>query len=280
MAKKLWLGFRVKHLVVHRVGLVALTKYLIKVFIAAFEDKVFRIVPSESEALFVVGCGHSGTTLMAAKMGNHRDIFALGRKTEIFFPHKNSLFVASRMLFEWGDFARIQDKSLVLEKTPKHLYFIDSMERVAPGFRVVVMIRNPLDTIASLFKRFGDIELCIERWINDNREVLKIRDRSNVMLVRYEDMTAHPERVFVDVCHFIGREYDDDILSSQKTVFDVAQSKGNMIIRAEQVSSEIQVKKNSWKSVFSEDEAANIWVRTSGVANELGYKDEFGFSKK
>ncbi|EUC71714.1 hypothetical protein Y017_02300 [Alcanivorax sp. 97CO-5] len=261
----------IKYRVVHRVSIKEALVIYSRFFFRKLEDLFASPVITDKKALLVAGCGHSGTTLLAAKLGNHPNIFAVGRETEFLLPDKNSLVTASKLLSEWVYCAEYLGKEYVLEKTPKHIYFIDRAGFIAPNHKVLVTIRNPLDNVASLFKRFGDLDLAIERWVNDNHIVAGIAGSGNVYVVRYEDLTAAPEATFISLFEFIGDSFDPSILEEGKTAYDSAVLKGNMVVRRDQVKSRIRVNNGAWRKVLDEEQALYVWRRVSVVAQALGY---------
>lgn len=180
--------------------------------------------------------------------------------------------MSSRILSELADVAIVGGKTCVLEKTPKHLYFIDRIKQVAPACKIIAMTRNPLDTVSSLYRRFGNIEFCVERWINDNARVLTEVRKGRVLLVRYEDLTAFPEQTFHDVCNFTGLSFESSILNDGESVYlDNEKASSNMRIRSRQVSRKITNNYGSWKKVLSEAQARYVLDKTKGVASQLGY---------
>ena len=271
--------FTIKSLVIHKVTFRFLFKYLLKRAVTKIEDWFFRPVRITVNTVFVVGCGHSGTTLLAAKLGRHNDILSIGKESNLFLPYKNSLYMSSRILAEWQDFALSDKKQCVLEKTPKHLYCVDRISKVAPDHKMVAMIRNPLDTVSSLNKRFHDLDLCIDRWINDNNQVLALAEKEQVLVVRFEDLTMSPEKVFGEVCRFAGLSYDPAILDAGETAYlDNETTSSNMRVRSRQVSRKITQNIDGWKASLSEDQARYVIQRTRVVAEKLGYalRDEPG----
>ena len=264
--------FTIKSLVIHRVTFTFWVKYHLKRVVTKFEDFVFSPVKITINTVFVVGCGHSGTTLMAAKLGRHNSILSIGKESNLFLPYKNSLYMSSRILAEWQDFALSEQKHCVLEKTPKHLYCVDRISKVVPDHKMVVMIRNPLDAIASLYKRFKDLDLCIDRWVNDNTHILALIESEKVIIVRFEELTLSPEKVFGDVCSFVGLPYDPVILDAGETAYrDNERTHSNMRIRSRQVSREITRNIDGWKACLSEKQASYVIQRTKVVAKRLGY---------
>ena len=264
--------FRVKSLVIHRVGFKFLAKFLLKRAATCVEDLVFRPVRINIDTVFVVGCGHSGTTLIAAKIGRHDQVLAIGKESNIFVPYKSSLYMSSRILAEWADFAFNQNKTCVLEKTPKHLYYVDRINKVSPDHKMIAMIRNPLDTVASLYNRFKDLDLCVERWVNDNARLVRVMESRQVMVVRFEDLTTAPEKTLEEICQFVGLRFDPDILDIGVTAYhDNESTSSNMRIRSRQVSREITPNVGGWKKTLTEEQARYVLRRTKEVADRLGY---------
>lgn len=264
--------FKIKSLVIHRVGFAFLVRFALKSAVNALQDFMFRPAIIENNTIFVVGCGHTGTTLMAAKMGQHSKVLAIGKESNVFIPYKCSLYMSSRILSEVVDVAIYNGKTSVLEKTPKHLYFIDRIQKVAPDCKIIAMTRNPLDTVSSLYKRFDDLELCVERWINDNTRVLSEVKKGRVMRVRYEDLTAFPEKTFHDVCKFTGLSFESSMLDGGRTVYlDNEKTSSNMRIRSRQVSRKITNNFGGWRKVLSEAQAHYVVDKTKHVAAQLGY---------
>ena len=56
----------------------------------------------------------------------------------------------------------------------------------APSSRILLICRNPLDTVASLNRRYGRLGKSLRRWSQDNAHVVRWREHPQAMLVRYE----------------------------------------------------------------------------------------------
>lgn len=231
----------------------------------------FKPVANEVEFFFVVGCGHSGTTLMAAKLGNNSEVLGLGRETGVMLPGKYSLFGMSAVAKEWEYFAETLGCRFVLEKTPKHIYSYDAVQKVVPNNKFVVMVRNPLDNIASLYKRFNDIDYAVRRWVIDNSEALRIGGHENVTLVRYEELTRNPVEILRSVTEFLGIEYTDEMLEGGGSIYDNVRQTENMKLRQEQVAQPVRPNDGGWKKVFTHEEARKILDQLGMLPGSLGY---------
>lgn len=256
----------------HRVGLWDFSKYHAMKIYTSLPDLVLPERKLSREFVLVIGCGHSGTTLMAARLGNHPNIFGIGRETNIFNNPLYSLRCLLAIVSEWSYLCESLGHKVVLEKTPKHIHAYDRAQKVLTNSKFIVMVRNPLDNISSLYKRFHDLSFCVDRWIMDNSEAIKVIGNKNVYSVKYEDLTRQPEIIFKQVLEFIGLDYNDSVLCSGESMYGKIGQEGNMAIRERQVSEPIRVNEGGWKDVFTTEQVDYVLSRTETLATQLGYE--------
>lgn len=261
----------IKSTVNHSPSLKSYTKHWLKRSYNSIPSAFAKPLCSDTLFTFIVGCGHSGTTLMAAKLSIHSEIMGIGRETNVLSLGANSLLTIRSIAQEWDYFSEYHGHSCVLEKTPKHVYSYTNVQKIIPNNKFIVMIRNPLDTIASLYKRFKDLDFCINRWIYDNREAIKLLKKPNVLFIKYEDFTENPEKKLKEVIKFIGYEYETDMLNSEKTMYNKTSQADNMKIREQQVSKPIKPNNGGWKKVFDQNQASKIMRDVSEISDKLGY---------
>ncbi len=177
----------------------------------------------------VIGAPKSGTTSLATWLRAHAEIHIPEEKEIHFFDGRWDRGV------EWyrDQFSGATDTEQVGEASPTYLFHPDAPERVArtlPGVRLVALLRHPVDRAWSHYwyerrndrddRSFADavdLELTtgpgaipresylaqgryadlLERW-----EARFGRDRLHVEL--FDDLESAPDRVFADVCRFLG----------------------------------------------------------------------------
>jgi len=162
--------------------------------------------------IFIVGCGHSGTTIMLRILSAHSKIYGVAEETNLFTQRgrkfNNFLINVNKETVKSG-------KTMWVEKTPKHIGHISKIFKKFPGARVIVMIRNGLDVFASIKTRVGAglaVSRGLNRWIADNNSALRFKDDENVKFVKLEELQRNPSIVLNDIVQFVGLEYEKTML--------------------------------------------------------------------
>ena len=204
--------------------------------------------------IFLVGCPRSGTTILQSLLAAHPEVISfpeskffhyllydqfagkLPSRMEAFFKNEikrpellkdfdDSQTVETKASWFVGvldGLAAEQNKSIWLEKTPEHIYFIEDIERFLPDAKFIHILRNGMDTIASMYEAtrsfnelWGagwDLNHCIERWEYAILTSHKYVNKSNHILVKYEDLLDDKTKLLGEICKFMGIEYDGQML--------------------------------------------------------------------
>lgn len=141
--------------------------------------------------IFIVGCGHTGTSLMAAVLDTHSQLTTLPGETNCCFNGELEAYCE-----KYDDH--------VVEKTPRHIYFLLSILKL--GNKVIMMERNREDTVRSLMRRCSREE-AEQRYDHDTA----IGDlfRNQVCVVKYENLMADFEQETRRVLEYLDLEYED-----------------------------------------------------------------------
>lgn len=226
-------------------------------------------VPDSRAFAFVAGCGHSGTTLVASRLGNHPQVALIPEETNLFEPRR-PLRAARRALVAALADARREGRGMVLEKTPKHVRVTGRIRRLLPDSRLILVVRNPLDTCVSLRKRGGTLGEAVDRWLTDNAAVLAARDAPCARTVHFEALTSDPEPAFRAMVAFLGLPWDDAVLGTASAYAAVPQKTATMRLRAEQVARPIRPNAGAWRGALTAAEADEVRRRTAGLYADLG----------
>ncbi len=222
----------------------------------------------EMQRLFLVGCPRSGTTLLQSLLAAHSQLVSFPeshfyntmtaarfglRQLGVASPRIRARFVAfldlighpemrryvpyfavsrrqySRAFITVLDaVARQQNKRAWLEKTPRHLEYIDDISAFVPGSKFIHLLRNGEDVVASLYEVVnqhperwpsiptGDavdcVDRCVERWMQSIHLSRRYVGEPNHAMVRYEHLVASPETVVKGLCAFIGIAFEASML--------------------------------------------------------------------
>lgn len=120
--------------------------------------------------------------------------------------------------------AQGQGKHIWLEKTPEHLQAIDDIEQYLPGAKIIHIIRDGADTIASLYdlcqrhpkiwgQYFDGLDGCIDRWVSDVAISHRYVGQANHTAVRYDALVNGTEAEVQRLCQFLGVPFEPAMLT-------------------------------------------------------------------
>jgi len=177
--------------------------------------RAYNAGKSQNPPIFIVGCGHSGTSLLLSILGAHSRIYAVPNETALAFDwgtEKPRLRKTVELFLWYLDSKAIRaGKMRWVEKTPKHITAISLLLGLRPNAKIIIIIRDGRDVAISLMKRYKTLGEGIERWINDNRVAEPFWNHPNVYKMRYEDLIADFDTTMRDLLLFLGEDYEDQI---------------------------------------------------------------------
>jgi len=169
--------------------------------------------------IFIFGCGHSGTTILNKIIGNHKNIYGIENETGIFLKENDKEIIKN--LANFSKERKKLGKKWICEKTPKHVYHINKIYKLTKNPKIIILIRDGRDVVASLFKRYGDFNKSIDRWINDNNQWLNSTHKKDFYILKYENFVKDPEEELKKIFNYIGEEYDDTIMDYNKETIEL-----------------------------------------------------------
>ncbi|MGJ3249580.1 MAG: sulfotransferase family protein [Elainellaceae cyanobacterium] len=122
-----------------------------------------------------------------------------------------------------NELAHAQGKQIWLEKTPDHLRYIKYIETFVPSTKIIHIVRNGTDVVASMFElvkrhpeRWGrylkNLDDCIERWTEDIEISRRCVGQPDHVVVRYEELVSNPYAVLTHLCECIGIQFDERMM--------------------------------------------------------------------
>ncbi|MCX7621010.1 MAG: sulfotransferase [Acidimicrobiales bacterium] len=155
--------------------------------------------------LFIVGCGHSGTTVI-------RDLFNAVTGTHV-IPNESRLFEFPRYSFEvkrvlrqWEAAARADGASLIVEKTPQQVFHLQRIWQWLPNAKILGVVRDPRDVVASMLGRGRTVDAAVSRWCRAGEILKRVASDGRCRIMRYEDLVADPQQLMSELASFVGSE--------------------------------------------------------------------------
>jgi len=228
---------------------------------------------------FITGCGHSGTSLLANMFAAHPLVFIPHDETNCFLNATNYPQRWERL----SQKSQASGKPHFVEKTPRHVNFIDRIRNHVTGCRFILMARDGRDVAASFVKRNDSALIGAERWIRENLKVIEALEQPDAMLLRYEDLVSEPESSLSKVCAFAGIPYSEAMLSyheekrlwfKQKELRKGSGVEGDehRALRNWQINQPIFDGRQAWKTILTESDLSGLpWEQMRPIMQRFGY---------
>ena len=129
-----------------------------------------------------------------------------------------------------------QERNIWLEKTPRHLDFVDRIENLVERAKFVHIVRNGDEVIASLFHigkeysmewgagmlkigqshlggaKYQSIDECIHTWVHYTRLSQRYVSKPNHYIVKYNQLVRDPAPILEELCDFIDAPFEKSML--------------------------------------------------------------------
>lgn len=165
------------------------------------------------DPIFIVGCPHSGTSLMLAILDSHPNIHGIGYESYLFFKRS---FLKIPTFNKWNRETLKAKKNRWVEKTPEHISKINKILGYYPNGKVLLLIRDGRDVAWSIKKRIGDFSEGINWWIRWNDSGKPYWDNSNVLVIKYENLVGETESTLKSIFSFLNESFDERVLDYNK----------------------------------------------------------------
>ena len=187
--------------------------------------------------VFVFSAPRSGSTLLRVVLGSHSSLYAppelplkhLGVRADTQWIQASleglGLGVADLEHMLWdrvlAEALRRSGKPRLVVKTPSNVLVWERIAACWPDAHFVFLLRHPVATVASLHSSFdpawrpeeaGSMEESVARGLRYMTVVERARSVLPGLTVRYEELTASPERVVRELCGFLGVPFEPSML--------------------------------------------------------------------
>ncbi|WP_103665808.1 sulfotransferase family protein [Gracilimonas amylolytica] len=129
-----------------------------------------------------------------------------------------------------GEYFRSKNETYLLEKTPRHLHFIDLIQSAEPDAQFIHIIRKGEDVVASMVEATKSnpnewsgnrsVDTSIFWWNRSIRLSEKFIGRPNNYHIRYEDLTEKPEKILRYLFKKMGIPFEEQILTEYHRTAD------------------------------------------------------------
>ncbi len=195
-------------------------------------DYSVPIMPRLVESpVFVIASVRSGSTLLRMLLNSHSRIRAphelhlrtLGVKLTPGFSEESMLELGlDQVELEHVLWDRIlhldlrrSGKQIIVDKTPGNVFLWERLHYAWPKAKFIFLLRHPEGVVSSLHNRKGNTSTRAALEANALKyfkPLEKARTTLDGLTLRYEDLTAEPEKITREVCSFLNVEWEPGML--------------------------------------------------------------------
>ncbi|WP_417377432.1 sulfotransferase family protein [Gimesia maris] len=165
-----------------------------------------EVINGQLEPVFIVGCGHSGTSLLCAVLDAHPKLAAIPHENYQFWRVPDPEFATNYFEKRFQEIAKTGCRPL--EKTPRHIYVLDQLMRLYPKCRIIFMVRDPRAVAVSIKTRIGNLNSGIRRWNSSNKAAVPFLECPQIYTLKFEDFVAAPRNQLQEICGHLNIPYD------------------------------------------------------------------------
>ncbi|MEQ7011314.1 sulfotransferase [Actinopolymorpha sp. B17G11] len=165
----------------------------------------------------------------------------------------------------------------VVEKTPSHIHHVNRLLRCYPRARLIYIHRHPVDVYSSYVRRSQidpksrswtrmSLKAFAKRWEQRTTLAIEAADRlpDAFLLLPYADFTGDAQTTMKRVCHFVGEEFDPEIIMEREP--DLTRLK-----ETPHVYGQIVTKTKDWSDYLSAERAARLQELLAPMMARLSY---------
>lgn len=124
----------------------------------------------------------------------------------------NRFYIEDDYLNKFNAAAASEGKSMILEKTPRHVWHVDYIRRKYPDSKFILTTRDGRETVASLYERTKDFQASLNRYADDSIMSLRQLGQKDTMLARYEDLIDDPGKLMQEICTWVAVDFEPEML--------------------------------------------------------------------
>lgn len=237
-----------------------------------------------AKLVLMCGCGHTGSSILARIVGAHSSMYFVTQESGMFLA--NRYYIEDDYMKRFNASAAAEGKSLILEKTPRHVWHVDYIRRKYPDSKFILTTRDGRETVASLYERSQDFQASLTRYQDDSILSLRQLGQQDTLLARYEDLIDAPASLMQQICGWIGVDFEPQmLLYHQKPIawnMDNPYSHGKLEehdhLRNKQVNSPLEKPSRHWSERLPQ--RFHVELNEFFSEGKMGHKLMLGFGYK
>ena len=167
---------------------------------------------SLQKPVFIVGCGHSGTSILLRIIASHSKFHAIEDESRLFYKSNRQI---TKTLKHWSQLLNDNNKKRVIEKTPEHIFCIENIIKKIHDVKIICMVRDGRD-VACSHKQRTSFESGLDNWIRSTMAIEPYLNHPNIMIVKLEDFVSNPTEIIKEILGFLGESFEEDMLDYHK----------------------------------------------------------------
>ena len=168
-----------------------------------------------------------------------------------------------------------ENKNTFLEKTPRHVFFYSKILEYYPSAKFICMIREPKNVVSSQkintkMKKKSIIRMAF-LYNKITGAIIRIRDKSNVFLIKYEELTSETEKTIKSLFSFLEIPYSEKVIEKIAAPPEIVQE--HEFWKKKNIDQEMIQRNNAdkWRKFLSPAQANIINFITKSHAKKFGY---------
>jgi hypothetical protein len=163
------------------------------------------------------------------------------------------------------------ESKLILIDSSKHYLEAVALYRAAPQrTKIVSLIRDGRAVFYSGLKRGNSRQKALDAWRRTYTRAAPLLERvvpsTDLLSVRYEDLTAEPARELQRLCQFIGIKFDGDMLEFRSQRHHVANGNDMRFGKSTSIRAD-----ETWRSALSAADLEYFEARAGALNRQFGY---------
>ena len=260
-----------------------------------------------NQPVFIVGVPRSGTTLLQAILCNSGEYFPMPethffsrvtyglpkdnlsaedrKKLHRVLAKKSRIKVDEELLHELNSKKEVFEyiigtfnsdgKNTFLEKTPRHVFFYSEIMQYYQDAKFICMVREPKNSVSSLLTMSARREKSAVRisifYNKLAKAILNIMNNSNVLIVRYEDLTDKSELTLRGICKFLNITYSSSLINNAVAPAGIVSAHEIWKNRNIELDGIQKNNPDRWRKVLSQGRADMVTYITKSYASQFGY---------